>query len=155
MTNGRCKSSITKKHKTMKRLQKINVLGHSIKIEYKTWADGQFGSCDPDNRSIKLSHACLEDEALHWETLKHEVMHMILHMSGISFMESNNEEAYVRCIENLILPWIEDNRPQWKSINFIIATSHYCGIILASTCSGLIKHISPHLAFRAARYASL
>ena len=96
----------------MKRLQKINVLGHSIKIEYKTWHDGQFGSCDPDNRVIKLSHACLEDEALHWETLKHEVMHMILHMSGISFMESNNEEAYVRCIENLILPWIEDNRPQ-------------------------------------------
>ena len=96
----------------MKRLKNIRVLGHKISIEYKTWPDGQFGSCDPDNKVIKLSHACLDDEALHWATLTHEVMHLIFYMSGISFMDSNNEEAYVRCIENLILPWIEDNRPQ-------------------------------------------
>ena len=96
----------------MKRLQKIKVLGHKIKIEYKTWPDGQFGSCDPDSKLIKLSHACLDDDELHWATLVHEVMHMILHMSGISYMENNSEEAYVRCFENLILPWIEENRQQ-------------------------------------------
>lgn len=96
----------------MKRLQKIKVLGHKIKIEYKTWPDGQFGSCDPDSRTIKLSHACLDDDELHWSTLVHEVTHLIFYMAGISFMESNSEEAYVRCIENLVLPWIEENRPQ-------------------------------------------
>ena len=96
----------------MRKLKHITVLGHRVRIEYKTWHDGQYGSCDPDARVIKLSHACLKDEALHWSTLTHEVMHMIFHMAGISFMESNSEEAYVRCIENLILPWIEENRPQ-------------------------------------------
>lgn len=95
----------------MRKLRNITVLGHKIKIEYKTWNDGQFGSCDPDNRLIKLSHACLDDDELHWATLSHEVMHMIFHMAGISFMEGNSEEAYVRCIESLILPWIEANKP--------------------------------------------
>ena len=60
---------------------------------------------------IKLSHACLDDDELHWSTLVHEVMHMIFHMAGISFMEGNSEEAYVRCIESLIIPWIEENKP--------------------------------------------
>ena len=96
----------------MRKLRNITVLGHKIDIEYKTWHDGQFGSCDPDNRLIKLSHACLDDDELHWATLSHEVMHMIFHMAGISFMEGNSEEAYVRCIESLILPWIEENKPK-------------------------------------------
>ena len=96
----------------MRKLRNITVLGHKIKIEYKTWHDGQFGSCDPDNRLIKLSHACLDDAELHWSTLSHEVMHMIFHMAGISFMEGNSEEAYLRCIESLILPWIEENKPK-------------------------------------------
>ena len=95
----------------MRKIRNVTVLGHKIKIEYKTWHDGQFGSCDPDNRLIKLSHACLDDDELHWATLSHEVMHMIFHMAGISFMEVNSEEAYVRCIESLILPWIEANKP--------------------------------------------
>ena len=94
----------------MRRLRNITVLGHKIDIKYKTWACGQFGSCDPDNRLIKLSHACLDDDELHWATLVHEVVHMILWLSGITHMEENNEEVYVRCFENLVLPWIEENR---------------------------------------------
>ena len=42
-------------------------------------------------------------------TLIHEVMHMIMWLTGISFMERNDEEVYVRCFENLVLPWIEEN----------------------------------------------
>jgi len=36
-------------------------------------------------------------------------MHMIMWLTGISFMERNDEEVYVRCFENLVLPWIEEN----------------------------------------------
>ena len=93
----------------MKRLRSVMVLGHRIKVHYKTWPDGQFGSCDPDNRSIKLSHACLDDDELHWSTLVHEVMHVIFHMAGVSFMDQNNDEPYVRCFESLVLPWIANN----------------------------------------------
>ena len=90
-------------------MKSINVLGHKVKVEYKTWSDGQFGSCDPDNKLIKLSHACLKDDELHWSTLVHEVMHIIFHMAGITHMEANNDEPYVRCFENLVLPWIANN----------------------------------------------
>ena len=100
------------KYIIMRKLRNITVLGHKIKIEYKTWPCGQFGSCDPDNRLIRLSHACLDDDELHWATLVHEVTHMIIWLTGITHMEENNEEVYVRCFENLVLPWIEENRHQ-------------------------------------------
>ena len=34
---------------------------------------------------------------------------MIFGMAGIAYMESNSEEAYVRCIESLLIPWIMEN----------------------------------------------
>ena len=34
---------------------------------------------------------------------------MIFGLTGISFMEGNNEETYVRCIEALVIPWIFEN----------------------------------------------
>jgi len=93
----------------MKRLRSIKVLGHKVKIEYTTWEDGQWGSCDLDNRIIRLSRQCLTEPHQHWNTLLHEVTHMIFGLTGISFMEGNNEETYVRCIEALVIPWIFEN----------------------------------------------
>ena len=29
----------------MKRIRSVTVLGHKIKVEYTTWADGQWGEC--------------------------------------------------------------------------------------------------------------
>ena len=100
---------VSRKSKRMKPLKSVMVLGHRIKIEYTVWDDGQWGSCDLDGRSIKLSKACLKEPHQHWATLVHEVTHMIFGMSGLAFMECNSEEAYVRCIEALVVPWITDN----------------------------------------------
>ena len=54
---------------------------------------------------IKLNKKCLKDPEQHWWTLVHEVTHLIFEMTGIAFMENNDEEAYVRCVENLVIPW--------------------------------------------------
>jgi len=27
-------------------------------------------------------------------------------MTGVAFMAENDEEAYVRCVENLVIPWV-------------------------------------------------
>ena len=35
---------------------------------------------------------------------------MIMRLTGLAFMERNEEEAYVRCIENLIIPWIFEHK---------------------------------------------
>ncbi|MGB2010566.1 MAG: hypothetical protein ACPIG6_06285 [Akkermansiaceae bacterium] len=103
MTNTRTK-------KKAKRIRSVTVLGHKIRVVYTTWPDGQWGECDLDNRTIKLSEACLDDPAQQWLTLVHEVTHMILGITGLSFMEHNNEEAIVRCI----VPWLEENADKYK-----------------------------------------
>ena len=85
------------------------VLGQSVKIEYVDGMDN-WGECDQDKMLIRLSKLCLEDKKDHFSTLVHEVTHLILRMSGIAYMEANDEEAYVRCIENLIIPWVLENQ---------------------------------------------
>lgn len=65
-----------------------------------------WGECFMDDKLIKLNKKCLKDPEQHWWTLVHEVTHMIFEMTGIAFMDNNDEEAYVRCVENLVIPWV-------------------------------------------------
>lgn len=88
----------------MKRLSFVDVLNVKIKIIYEEMDD--WGECLFDQKAIKLNKKCLKDPEQHWWTLVHEVTHMIFEMTGLAFMESNDEEAYVRCVENLVIPWV-------------------------------------------------
>lgn len=93
----------------MKKLSFVNVLDHKVKIVYSDNKEN-WGECDSDRMVITLSTECLKDAQIHFATLVHEVTHMILRMSGVAFMEANDEEAYVRCIENLLIPWVLKNQ---------------------------------------------
>ena len=93
----------------MKRLTSIKVLDHKVKIEYMEHINN-WGECDSDRLIIRLSNECLEDDRIHYSTLLHEVTHLILRLSGVAYMEANDEEAYVRCIENLLIPWVLKNQ---------------------------------------------
>jgi len=93
----------------MKRLSHVMVLEHKVKIVYSN-DEENWGECDSDKMVITLATDCLKDAKLHFSTLVHEVTHMILRLSGVAFMETNDEEAYVRCIENLIIPWVLKNQ---------------------------------------------
>jgi len=88
----------------MKRLSFVEVLNVKIKIVYEEMED--WGECFMDDKLIKLNKKCLKDPEQHWWTLVHEVTHIIFEMTGIAFMENNDEEAYVRCVENLVIPWV-------------------------------------------------
>jgi len=88
----------------MKRLSSVEVLNTKIKIIYEEMED--WGECFMDDKLIKLNKKCLKDPEQHWWTLVHEVTHLIFEMTGIAFMENNDEEAYVRCVENLVIPWV-------------------------------------------------
>lgn len=91
----------------MRRVSSIKVLDHKIKIAYEEMED--WGECFMDDKLIKLNKKCLKDPEQHWWTLVHEVTHMIFEMTGLAFMENNDEEAYVRCVENLVIPWVLNN----------------------------------------------
>jgi len=92
------------------KLKSIKLMGKTIKIIYKELENGDWGECDIDSQVIILNKKCLEDKKHHWWTLVHEVTHMVFELSGVAFMERNEEEAYVRCVENLVIPWVLDNQ---------------------------------------------
>lgn len=65
-----------------------------------------WGQWNLDEKTIYLNIKCLDDENLFYWTLIHEILHAFFEMSGVAFMDQNDEEAYVRCMENLFLPWL-------------------------------------------------
>jgi len=97
----------TKKKPT--KLSEISLLGHTIKIIYCDSMQ-DWGRCDIDKKEITLSTRCLKDTKDYSSTLIHEVTHMVFEMSGIAYMKKNDEEAYVRCVESLLIPWIFENK---------------------------------------------
>ena len=88
----------------MRKLSSVEVLNKKIKIIYKEMED--WGECDVDKGEIIIAKKCLTDPDQHWWTLVHEVTHLIFEMTGVAFMAENDEEAYVRCVENLVIPWV-------------------------------------------------
>lgn len=95
--------------KKVKKLSEISLLGQTIKIEYCQSMD-DWGTCDIDQKKITLSTRCLKNSKDHTSTLIHEVTHMVFEMSGIAYMRKNDEEAYVRCVESLLIPWVFENK---------------------------------------------
>ena len=88
----------------MRKLSSVEVLNQKVRIVYEDMED--WGECLLDEKLIKLNKKCLKNPDQHWWTLVHEVTHMIFELSGIAFMKENDEEAYVRCVENLVIPWV-------------------------------------------------
>ena len=90
------------------RVKSLRVLGRRIRVRYSEMEE--WGLCDNDQLTIFISLKCIDDPKQHWLTIIHEVSHMIFRLTGLAFMERNEEEAYVRCIENLIIPWIFEHK---------------------------------------------
>lgn len=86
------------------KIKSLRVLGRRVGVRYSDIEE--WGLCDSDDIVVILSLKCIDDPRQHWLTIIHEVTHMIFRMTGIAYMERNEEEAYVRCVENLIVPWI-------------------------------------------------
>ena len=92
----------------MRKLSSVEVLNQKVRIVYEDMED--WGECLLDEKLIKLNKKCLKNPDQHWWTLVHEVTHMIFELSGIAFMTENDEEAYVRCVEKLVIPWVLDHQ---------------------------------------------
>jgi len=93
----------------VKKLSKLSILGVDVKVEYCDLIS-DWGTCDIDEKKITIASRCLKDKKQHSLTVIHEVTHMIFEMTGLAYMEKNDEEAYVRCVENLLIPWILQNK---------------------------------------------
>jgi len=73
-----------------------------------------FGQYNHDKAEILLASRVTNKASDLRETLRHEIMHAAMHISGISFMEKFEEEAVVRCFEELFFPCWESLRTKYN-----------------------------------------
>lgn len=66
--------------------------------------EGDYGRMIFDERRIVINTICLAKASLLRETLRHEILHAALHVSGISFLERYDEEALVRAMDHIFFP---------------------------------------------------
>lgn len=89
----------------MKKLPKhVMIGGNKFRIVIGTLDNGDYGRMYFDERKIVISAACLSKSLVLRETLRHEVLHAALHISGVSFLERYEEETLVRAIETIFFP---------------------------------------------------
>lgn len=66
--------------------------------------EGDYGRMIFDQRKIVINTVCLAKASLLRETLRHEILHAALHVSGVSFLERYDEEALVRAMDHIFFP---------------------------------------------------
>jgi hypothetical protein len=90
----------------MKIPKTIRIAGQTIKIMREDLSDENlFGYYSHDRKVIILSKELKEDK-IH-TTLRHELMEAALCISGVGFCETFEQEAVVRCMDEVFFPAYE------------------------------------------------
>lgn len=63
-----------------------------------------YGEYHHDKAEIRLSTKAMVKQSDLRETLRHEMMHAAMAISGVAFSERFEEEALVRCFEEIFFP---------------------------------------------------
>lgn len=89
----------------------VNVGGRiiAIRVDPKLEAWGEYRA---DDKEIVLASRTLDKKSSLRETLRHEILHAALDIGGIAYLEGYEEEAIVRCIENIFHPAWDTVRKQ-------------------------------------------
>jgi hypothetical protein len=90
----------------MKRKLPTSVMigGIRFSIVCQTIDEGDYGRMIFDQRKIVINTVCLAKASMLRETLRHEILHAALHVSGVSFLERYDEEPIVRAIDHIYHP---------------------------------------------------
>lgn len=86
----------------------VKIAGQSIKIKVGKLEDA-YGQYEHDSRVIWISNA-IKDERVIITTLRHEILEASLLISGVGWLEKYDQEAIVRCVDEIF--W-----PAWESLN--------------------------------------
>ena len=82
----------------------VSIAGKRIKIEVVTLSgdDPDYGMYFHDKKLIQINKG-LKDKVM-LDTLRHEMMEASLLISGVGWLESYDQEAVVRCMEEIFFP---------------------------------------------------
>ena len=85
----------------------------AIRIEPRLEAWGEYRG---DDAAIVLAPKTLVKQSTLRETLRHEMLHAALDIAGLSYLERFEEEAVVRCVENIFHPAWDKVRKQLTTL---------------------------------------
>lgn len=91
------------------KINRIEIGGTIIVIEFDD-SLSEYGHWNPDLQVIKIGPRA---EKTFWETLRHEAVHAALDIGGVSYCESMEVEAIVRCMDGLFFP-------AWDAVQLLI-----------------------------------
>lgn len=91
-------------------IRPIKIGGQSFRIVVKDIEN--FGEMAFDDRKIYIAKRCLKSDKLFKETLRHEMIHTALHVGSVAYLDQYDEEAVVRCLENIFFPAWEEIKNQ-------------------------------------------
>jgi len=83
--------------------EKIRIGGITLAIRVEPTLES-WGEYHADKREILLATRTLDKRSTLRETLRHELMHAALDIAGLSYVKNFEEEAIVRCIDNIFHP---------------------------------------------------
>jgi len=77
----------------------VKIGGQAVRIKRGKLEDA-YGQYEHDNRVIWISDA-IKDNRVIIETLRHEMLEASLLISGVGWMEKYDQEAVIRCIDEI------------------------------------------------------
>ena len=77
--------------------------------------EGSFGEYRHDERKIVIAPATLRKRQDLVSTLRHEILHAALQISGVGFSEKYDEESIVRCFDGIFWPAWERMRKKLET----------------------------------------
>ena len=83
--------------------KKVSIGGKSISVTIDAQMES-WGEYHADKGEIRLAIRCLGNAKALSETLRHEILHAALDISGLSYIKNFEEEALVRCIDTIFFP---------------------------------------------------
>jgi len=87
------------------KIRSVTVAGHRVKVVYRDLEGENFGYYIHDDRTIVLDKNLSEKDYL--PTLRHELLESSLFLSGVAFCERYEQEAVVRCVDEVFWPAYE------------------------------------------------
>jgi hypothetical protein len=92
----------------------IHIGGKRVRITISKTLEA-YGEYHHDKAEIRLASRVLAKASDLRETLRHEMMHAAMSISGIAFMEKFEEESVVRCFEEIFFPSYEKVSEQLRN----------------------------------------
>jgi hypothetical protein len=91
--------------------KQVTIGGRTIAVRVDPDID-TWGEYRADDREIVLASRTVSKASSLRETLRHEMLHAALDIAGLSYIKTFEEEAIVRCIDNIFHPAWDETRKQ-------------------------------------------